>query len=169
MDKELLELIGGILDGMKRRTAEETGRIGTAADAPRVLAASEIPTFDGAMFLDYRKAEDWEREWALYKDEMYGGLRFQTSKWGVITLALEEYETDWRAWTGRPSKDRRMAEPWNKLPDMRADMEALREKAEDLKRILTKILDDALQEIGKTNVILREIDEAEGEEEPCED
>ena len=79
------------------------------AQAPRALGLSEIPEHDGAVFIE-RKRGNWG--WALYAYERVPFFVFTIGR-GELMLPLEDYGTEWRCWTSRPSPEQREATPWH--------------------------------------------------------
>lgn len=71
---------------------------------PRVLDLNEIPEHDGAVFIEYKSGDE---DWALFVYEDGPFFKFNMVACGGVMLPLEDYGTEWRAWTGRPSAEQR--------------------------------------------------------------
>lgn len=126
-------------------------------EAPRVLAASEIPTHDGAVLMEYRDPEEPD-EWALYRKIDGNGMVYSTSTVFDLRAPIEEYGQAWRCWTGRPTEAQRAATGW-KARAARPD--GSRERAEKLMRELSDLGNALMKLTRETAGILRAIDEGE--------
>lgn len=83
-----------------------TGILYGAAEllTPKILTLSEIPEHDGAVFVEYKSGDE---DWALYAYEDGPFFKFNMVACGGVMLPLEDYDIEWRAWTGRPSAEQR--------------------------------------------------------------
>ena len=77
----------------------------------RVLKISEIPEFDGAVFIEDRNVDCIEP--CLYRYEQRPFFRFSAKDHAFgLDLATAEYEDEWRAWDQRPTEEERKETPW---------------------------------------------------------